>query len=64
LSASHTKFYNTNASWIPPSAVLRKYLSSFVDTMKLGELGKLGKLGEILAVQLFLHSCTRMPSLW
>jgi hypothetical protein len=37
------------------SAALQKYLSSFVDMMKLGELGKLGrlgKLGEILAVQL------------
>ena len=36
-----------------------KYLSSFVDTMKLGEQRELGKLGEILAVQLFLLSCTR-----
>jgi hypothetical protein len=44
---------------VTPSAALQKYLSSFVDTMKLGELGKLGKLGEILAVQLFLPSCTR-----
>ena len=41
------------------SAARRKYLSSFVDTMKLGEQGKLRELGEIVAVQLFLPSCTR-----
>ncbi|MEQ8995432.1 MAG: hypothetical protein RID53_02875 [Coleofasciculus sp. B1-GNL1-01] len=35
-------------------------MSSFVDTMKQGEQGKQGKQGEILAVQLFLPSCTRV----
>ncbi len=40
------------------SAVRQKYLSSFVDTMKLGEQRELGELGELLAVQLFLPGCT------
>ncbi|EDX74483.1 hypothetical protein MC7420_4007 [Coleofasciculus chthonoplastes PCC 7420] len=34
-------------------------MSSFVDTMKQGEQREQGKRGEILAVQLFLPSCTR-----
>jgi|GEM_PF-3299316 len=40
------------------SAAWQKYLSSFVDTMKQGEQRQQGKRGEILAVQLFLPSCT------